>query len=129
MVMDILLMGALSAVGLPALTCFSIVGDTVARFLSIFGMQVAGGIPTGVVTHYLVGPLFGVIFGTAVTMFPALRNGTLKKITIVAILYVEILSQPILVTTPILLKMTTTETLQWFGGSFVMHAILQLSLV
>ncbi len=128
MVMDILLMAALLAVRYPALLCFSLVGDTVSRFLSMFDMQVAGGIPTGVVTHYLVGPLFGILFGTVVTMFPALRNGTLKKITIVAILYVEILSQPILVTTPILLKMKTNETLQWFGGSFVMHAILAVVL-
>src|SRR5512134_1005351 len=74
MVMDVLLMGALSAVGLPALTCFSIVGDTVSHFLAMFDMQMAGGIPTGVVTHYLVGPLFGVIFGAAVAMFPALRD-------------------------------------------------------
>jgi hypothetical protein len=128
MVMDILLMGALSIFGLPALTCFSIVGDTVSCFLAMFDMQVTGGIPTGVVTHYLVGPLFGIVFGAAVAIFPALRNGTLKKITIVAILYVDILSQPILVTTPILLKMTTNETLQWFGGSFVMHFILAVVL-
>jgi len=128
LVMDILLMGALSAVGLPALTCFSIVGDTVSSFFSKLGLQVTGGIPTGVVTHYLVGPLFGVIFGAAVTMFPALRDGSLKKIMIAAILYVEILSQPILVTTPILLKMETPATLQWYGGSFVMHLIMSIVL-
>ena len=128
MVMDILLMGALLAVRYPALLCFSIVGDTVSRFLAMFDMQVAGGIPAGVVTHYLVGPLFGVIFGIVVTIFPALQNGTLKKIMIAAILYVEILSQPILVTTPILLKMETPATLQWYGGSFVMHLIMSIVL-
>ena len=37
MVMDILLMGALLALGQPALMCFSIVGDTVSRFLAMFG--------------------------------------------------------------------------------------------
>jgi hypothetical protein len=124
MVMDILLMGALSIFGLPALTCFSIVGDTVSRFLAMFDIQVASGIPTGITTHYLVGPLFGIVFGAAVAIFPALREGTLKKRIIAAVLYVEILSQPILVTTPILLKMTKPETLQWFGGSFVMHFVL-----
>ena len=128
MVMDILLMAALLAVRYPALLCFSIVGDTVSRFLAMFDMQVAGGIPTGVVTHYLVGPLFGVIFGAVVAMFPALRDGSLKKIMIAAILYVEILSQPILVTTPILLKMGTPATLQWYGGSFVMHLIMSIIL-
>ena len=128
MVMDILLMGALLAVRYPALLCFSIVGDTLSRFLSMFDVQVTGGIPTGVTTHYLIGPLVGVIFGAAVAMFPALREGTLKKSVIAAVLYVEILSQPILATTPILLKMTVTETLQWFGGSFVMHSILAVVL-
>ena len=128
MVMDILLMGALLALRQPAVMCFSIVGDTVSRFLAMFGTQIAGGVPTGVVAHYVIGPLVGMLFGAAVTMFPALREGTLKKITIAAFVYVEILSQPILATTPILLKMEAPATLQWFGGSFVMHLILSIVL-
>lgn len=128
MVMDILLMGALPAAGLPALICFSIVGDTFSRFLALFGAQIVGGIPTGVVTHYLVGPLFGIIFGAVMTVFPALQEATLKKSVIAAFLYVEVLSQPILAITPILLKMTATNMLRWFGGSFVMHAILAVVL-
>ena len=32
LVMDFVLMGVLAAAGLPALSCFSIVGNTVARF-------------------------------------------------------------------------------------------------
>jgi NhaP-type Na+/H+ or K+/H+ antiporter len=48
---------------------------------------------------------------------------TLKKSLLLGILYVEILSQPLLATTPILLKMTTPATLQWYAGSFVMHMI------
>jgi NhaP-type Na+/H+ or K+/H+ antiporter len=47
---------------------------------------------------------------------------------IAAILYVEILSQPILVTTPILLKMGTSATLQWYGGAFIMHLIMSIVL-
>jgi hypothetical protein len=128
LVMDILLMGALLALGQPAVMCFSIVGDTVARFLTLFGAQIAGGVPTGVVTHYVVGPLFGILFGTVVMMFPALREVTLKKVTFAAFVYVELLSQPILATTPILLKMKTPATLQWYGGSFVMHLILSIVL-
>ena len=128
LVMDILLMGVLLALRQPALMCFSIVGDTVSHFLAMFGTQIAGGVPTGVVAHYVIGPLFGMLFGAAVTMFPALREGTLKKITIAAFVYVEILSQPILATTPILLKMKAPATLQWFGGSFVMHLILSIVL-
>jgi hypothetical protein len=128
LVMDILLMGALQLLRQPVLMCFSIVGDTVSRFLALFGTQIIGGVPTGVVTHYVVGPLFGMLFGAAVTKFPALQEGTLKKIMIAAFVYVEILSQPILATTPILLKMKAPATLQWFGGSFVMHLILSIVL-
>ncbi len=128
LVMDILLMGALLALGQPALMCFSIVGDTVSRFLALFGAQIASGVPTGVVTHYVVGPMFGLLFGAAVMMLPALRDSTLKKITIAAFVYVEILSQPLLVTTPILLKMNLLATLLWFGGSFVMHLIMSIIL-
>ena len=123
MVMDLVLMGALSAVGLPALTCFSIVGNTVARFFSILGIEMAGGVPLGAAVHYLIGPLVGAIFGAAVAQVDALRVDSLKKSVVLAVLYVEILGQPILATTPILLKMTAPETLQWFGVSFVMHLI------
>ena len=123
LIMDLVLMGVLAAVGLPALSCFSMVGDTVARFFSLFGIEMAGGIPTGVATHYIVGPIIGVIFGVALVRAGALRTGSKKKIVVVAVLYVEIISQPILAMTPFLLKMTAVETLLWFGGSFAMHFI------
>jgi hypothetical protein len=128
LVMDLLLMGVLLVLRQPAVLCFSIVGDTVSRFLAVFGAQVAGGVTTGLVTHYVVGPLFGIIFGAVVTRLPALRGGSLKKITIAAFVYVELLSQPLLATTPILLNMDAPATLQWFGGSFVMHLILSIVL-
>jgi hypothetical protein len=128
MVMDILLMGALLALRQPAFMCFSIVGETVSRFLAMFDTQIAGGVPTGMVVHYVIGPLVGILFGAAVEMLPGLRAGTLKKITAAAFVYVEILSLPILATTPILLKMKAPATEQWFGGSFVMHLIFSIVL-
>jgi hypothetical protein len=123
LLMDLILMGALSAVGLPALTCFSIVGLTVARFFSIPGIELAGGVPLGITAHYLVGPLLGGAFGAAIARVKVLRVDTLKKGIVLAVLYVEIASQPILAMTPILLKMTAPETLQWFGASIIMHLI------
>ena len=123
LVMDLILMGALSAVGLPIFTCFSIVGNTVARLISMQGMELAGSILLGAAAHYLIGPLIGAIFGVIITRFDALRADTLKKGIVLAVLYVEIVSQPILATTPILLKMTGPETWQWFSISFVMHMI------
>ena len=128
LVMDILLMGVLLALKQPALLCFSIVGDTVSHFLALFGAQIAGGVPTGVVTHYVVGPLFGILFGALVTGWGALQVTSVKKCVLLAVVYVEVLSQPILVTTPILLKMKTAATLLWFGGSFIMHLIMSIIL-
>jgi hypothetical protein len=128
LVMDILLMGALLAIGLPALLCFSIVGDTVSNFLALFGAQIAGGIPTGALAHYLIGPLVGILFGAAAAVIPALREGSLKKITIAAFVYVELLSLPLLALTPILLTVKAPPASLWFGGSFVMHLILSMVL-
>ncbi len=122
MVMDILLMGTLLAVGRPALLCFSIVGDTVSQFFSISGIQLVSGVPAGIATHYIVGPLVGAIFGVIVAKaHRALRVVALKKCIILAVLYVEILSQPLLATTPVLLKMTTADVFQWFLGAFPAH--------
>ena len=123
MVMDLVLMGALLVVGLPAFTCFSIVGDTVAGFFSVLGMNIPGGSPTGAATHYIIGPLLGALFGAAMARHAAFRVDTLKKYVIRAVLFIEIMSQPLLLTTPILLKMTAPDTLKWYGGSFVMHLI------
>ena len=128
LVMDILLMGALLAVRLPASLCFSLVGDTMAQFFSLLGVELAGGIPTGIVTHYLIGPLVGILFGTVVVKVPALRVDTMKKCIIAAILYVEILSQPLLAMAPLLLKMDKITVILWFGGSLFMHLILAVIL-
>jgi hypothetical protein len=128
LVMDLLLMGTLSVLGQPATLCFSIVGDTVSRFLALTGLHVAGGVFTGVVTHYLVGPLFGILFGAILSWLPALGKAGMKKITLAAFVYVELLSQPILATTPILLKMNPAATLQWYAGAFSMHLLLSLVL-
>ncbi len=122
-VMDLVLMGALSAAGLSALTCFSIVGNTAARFFTFQGIEMTGGIPLGIVTHYVIGPIIGAIFGVAVTKIDALRVNSLKKSVVLAVLYVEILSQPLLAMTPILLKVTGPETFLWYGGSSLMHLI------
>jgi hypothetical protein len=58
-----------------------------------------------------------------VAQVDVLRVDTLKKGIILAVLYVEILSQPILATTPLLLRITVSDTLLWFGVSFGMHLI------
>jgi hypothetical protein len=122
-VMDVVLFGASLLIGLPAVVSFKTIGDTAARLFSMFGVEMAGGVPLGAAMHYLLGSVFGAIFGAAVFRYGALRANTTKKGIALSVLYIEILSQPILAASPILLKMTTSETLQWFGVSAVMHLI------
>ena len=124
LVMDIVLMGVMLAMGMPAFTCFSIVGSTVARFLALPGFAAAGYVPLGAAAHYVIGPLVGAAFGAAVAQVKRLRGGTLMQFIVLAVLYVQIFSLPLLALSPILLRWTAAETLQWFGGSFAMHLIL-----
>lgn len=122
-VMDLTLVATLLAVGLPAVASFATIGDTAAGFFALFGIQVAGGFPLGAVVHYLLGLILGAIFGAVLFWIGALRVRSMKRGVLLAVLYIEIISQPILATAPLVLNMTTTETLQWFGVSFVMHLI------
>jgi len=123
LVMDLILIGALSAVGLPAVISFSTIGDTAAGFFALIGIDIAGGFPLGAAVHYLLGLVLGAVFGAAVSRVDVLRTDTVKKGVVLAVVYIEVLSQPILATSPILLKMTASETLQWFGVSAAMHLI------
>ena len=122
-VMNLVLVGMLSTVGLPAASPFSTIGDTAAGFFALIGIETAGGVPLGVAVYYLLGLVLGAIFGATVVRVDALRVNTTKKGVVLAVLYAEVLSQPILATSPIILKMTASETWQWFGVSAVMHLI------
>ncbi len=122
-VIDLLTMGVLPLMGLPADGGFSTIGDTAAGFFSLFGIDVTGGVPLGVVLHYLIGLALGALFGAVVTRFDALRLNSIKKSVGLGVLYTEVISLPILVLPPIILKWTTPDAAQWFGFSVVMHAI------
>lgn len=122
-VTDLVLMGAFSAFGLPTLTCFMVIGNTFANFFSMQSIEMARAIQIGVVTHYVIGPLIGALFGMAVVRIKSLRVRTMKKSILLAIVYVELISQPLLATTPILLNMNGPVLLLWYGGSFLMHLI------
>ena len=121
LVMELVLMGALTVVGMPALTCLSFIGDTVAHLIAKFGIYLAGGVPMCIAVQYLIGSLFGVIFSTLLNKVSALHINSLKKGVLLAVVYAEIISQPLLAMTTILLKMTVKDTLLWYSASFVMH--------
>ena len=122
-VVDLIMMGVLLFRGKPADAGFAVIGDTAAGFFSLFGVDVAGGVPPGLVWHYLIGLAFGVIFVAAVTRFDALRLTSMKKGVGLGILYTEVMSIPMLVQVPIFLKQTASDTAELLGFFFVMHAI------
>lgn len=123
LVMDIVITGGLWAAGLPALAGFSIIGNTAAQFSAMLGVPMAGGVPLGIAVHYPIGLAIGALFGAAVARVDALWPNGWKKSALVAVLYVELVSQPILALPPILLKMTLADTLQWYAVCIVMHMI------
>ena len=122
-VIDLIMMGYLVFTGHPADEGFAVIGDTTAGFFSLFRIDVAGGVPPGVVWHYLIGIALGVIFGSAVTRVDALRLTSMKKGVGLGILYTEFISMPILVMPPIILNWTVSATAQLLRFYFVMHAI------
>ncbi len=123
LIMDLCMMAIPGMLGLGATYCFSAVGDTVARFFSTLSIQMTGGVPLGVAIPYLVGSIIGAIYGILVTRFPSLRTGSLIKSIGCAVIYVEILSQPMVWMTPYFLKMALNDSLLWFAGALVMHLV------
>ena len=122
-VIDLIMMGYLLFMGQPAEAGFVVIGDTTAGISSLFGIDMAGGVLPGVVLHYLIGFALGVIFVAAVTRFDALRLNSLKKGAGLVILYAEVISLPIIVLPPLILKWTASDAAGLFRFYLVMHAI------
>jgi hypothetical protein len=127
-VMDLFGAGLFLVMGGPASLSFSIIGDAAAGFFSMLGIEIAGGTLLGAVLHYLIGLAFGLIFGAAVSYIGALQLDSTKKGVGLGILFVEVMSMPLLAAAAIILKMTPSETVQWFGISFIMHLVYGLVL-
>ncbi len=122
-VMDLFGAAMFLALGGPASLSFSIIGDAAAAFFAMLGIAIAGGTPLGALLHYLIGLALGGILGVAVVRIKVLRVDSLKKGIALGILFVEVMSQPLLIAAAIVLKMDASQTAQWFGVSFVMHLV------
>ena len=127
-VMDLFGAGLFLAMGGPTSLSFSVIGDAAAAFLAMLGITMAGGTPLGALLHYLIGLAFGALFGAAVSQIAVLRLRSPKKAVGLGILYVELMSQPLLAAAAWVLHMTAAETMQWLGISFVMHLVYGLVL-
>ncbi len=115
--------GIFLAMGQPTSISFSIIGDAAASFFSRLGVDLAGGVPLGVMVFYLLGLALGVTFVALVSRIDAFRLDSIKKGVGLGILYVEVLSLPLLATATLVLNMTAAATALWFGISLVMHLV------
>ncbi len=125
---DLTAVGTLLALGYQADLSYLIAGSTAAGFFSDIGINMAGSVPLGVVVRYLIGLGLGVIFGVAVSRINALRVDTAKRVMF-SILYVEVISQPLLAAAPNIMKGWDADTTwQWFFTSFFIHMIYAIAL-
>lgn len=122
-IMDLVIVGLFWLVGMPVEMIYSFIGEVADSFFLRIGLDLQGGIPLGAAIHFLLGLGLGAIFGIAVSQISALQVDTVKKGILFGVLYIEIASQPILLTAPLLVKMTVTDLLQWYSLSLSMHLI------
>ncbi len=123
LVMDLVLLTVLWLAGLEPLSCFSMVGMTVRRLLGLPAGEGLTAVLAGVATHYSVGPAVGFLFGVMIQRIRAFQSLPFERTLLIAVLYVELISQPMLVTVPISLQLPLADTLKWYAGSTVVHLI------
>lgn len=128
LVMQLFLLGASAAGRLPALAFLAFIGDTIAQLLTRFGIYLPGGVPMCLAMQDLIGAIFGMIYVFMLSNVNALHARTLRKGILQAVIFAEIISQPLLATTTILLKMPVTTALLWYGASLVMHFLYGVTL-
>lgn len=86
--------------GYPGDSYFYIIGYIRAGFFSRIGVPLTGSILLGAGLHYLIGLGLGVVFGILASRVNGLRVDKAKHVMF-SILFVEVISQPLLITAPI----------------------------
>jgi hypothetical protein len=121
-VIDLIMAGYLLLRGSPADGGFAVIGDTAAGAFSLLGIHIGGGVPLGLVLHYLIGLAMGVVFGGAVSRIRALRLTSVRQAVGLGIGYTELASLPLLISPSIVLGWPA-EPVSYFGFFLAMHAI------
>jgi hypothetical protein len=122
-VMDLVIVGFFAATGMPTGLVYSFIGDVTQQCFLRIGVAVPGGVPLGALVHFLLGVVLGAVFALAVSRIPRLRLGSIVKGALIGVLYIEIVSQPILALAPLMMTMSTSDVLRWYALSTSMHVI------
>ncbi len=123
MIMELFGVGIFRALGVPMSSSFSIIGNATAGFFSAFGIIVPGDAPLGIVTFCLIGLVFGAFIAITVWNTHDREVPSMKRGLGLSILWVEILSVPLLIVATIVLQLELSAAAQWFSISFVMHLV------
>ena len=127
-VVDAIMMSVLQLSGQPAQNGFVLIGETAAGFLAHIGIHLAGGVPLGLAIHFFTGLVLGVLFVGFASGVPTLRQASRLKMAGLGVVYTELISIPLLVWPPIILKMTQPDTVGWFSFTASLHAVFGLVL-
>lgn len=128
LLMDLAMVGFFAVAGMPPSLVYSFIGDVAEQFFIRIGVEVAGGVLLGALVHLLLGVALGAAFALAVSRIRRLQLDSVLKAAVLGVVYIEIVSQPILALAPLLVKMTPPEVLQWYVLSTSMHVIYGLVL-
>jgi hypothetical protein len=92
-------------------------------FFSRLGIALVGGVALGVRLYFLIGLLFGASLGIAIAGIEPLRHLSAIKKVGVNVLFVGVMSLPLLAAGSLALKMSAVSAGLWFSISFVMHLV------
>ncbi len=121
--MDLALMAVLWLAGRDPFMCFTMVGSTIRLFFGLPAGEAMTPVLAGIATHYSVGPALALLFLPVLRRLNASRIVSLRGQLVTAVVYAEIISQPMLVLVPVYLALTPLVTVLWYAGAAVMHAI------
>lgn len=128
LVVDVILISVLLVSGQPAEQGFLVIGDTAAGFLARLGINLAGGTPLGLAIHFSTGAALGVLFAGVVSRVSALFTASRPKMAALGVVYTELISIPLLIWPPIILKMAQPKVVEWFTLTASLHAVFGLVL-
>ena len=126
-IMDTSMVAVLILLRMPVGVFFSFIGESVAAFLDRLGIAVIGDVGLGVILHYLIGFVLGVVFVAIVERTP-LRTATHMRVATAGIIYTEITSLLLLVPAAWILRLAGSELAQLFVLAFVFHAVWGIAL-
>jgi hypothetical protein len=122
-IMDLACAGLFAGVGMPVDLTYSFIGNVAGSFFMQIGLDLPGSRLLGAVVHFVIGVLLGGLYGLMATRIGFLRTDSIKKNMVFTIFYIEVFSQPILVTAPLFGNMAASDVVNWYVLSFVMHAV------